>query len=115
MNRRAGRQNPKRRSQHPQTQIFKAVNGIQVKKQNRLIEIMRDAKSEFMTVECHTRYGKTAVFQAPKCSPQIYIPPNVFTFVGTKFPEILKFLAIISSRCSTHNFERIASGGVFVT
>jgi S1-C subfamily serine protease len=50
----------------PRTQIVKAVNGIEVKNLNHLIEILRDAKSEFITVECYTRYGETMVFPRAK-------------------------------------------------
>jgi S1-C subfamily serine protease len=50
----------------PQAQIVKAVNGIQVKNLNHLIEILRDAKSEFITVECYTQFGETMVFPRTK-------------------------------------------------
>jgi hypothetical protein len=50
----------------PRTQIVKAVNGIQVKNLNHLIEILRDAKNEFITIECYTHYDETMVFPRAK-------------------------------------------------
>jgi len=32
-------------------------------------EILRDAKDEFITIECNTRYGETMIFPRRKCSP----------------------------------------------
>lgn len=47
---------------NPQSQVVKAVNGIPVKNLNHLVEILRDAKGEFITVECATRFGETMIF-----------------------------------------------------
>jgi len=46
----------------PRFQVVKAVNGIPVKNLNHLVEILRDAKGEFITIECDTRYGETMIF-----------------------------------------------------
>jgi S1-C subfamily serine protease len=46
----------------PRFQVVKAVNGIPVKNLNHLVEILRDAKGEFITVECATRFGETMIF-----------------------------------------------------
>jgi S1-C subfamily serine protease len=47
---------------NPRAQVVKAVNGIPVKNLNHLVEILRDAKEEFITIQCHTRYGETMIF-----------------------------------------------------
>ena len=47
---------------NPRAQVVKAVNGIPVKNINHLVEILRDAKEEFITIQCHTRYGETMIF-----------------------------------------------------
>jgi len=47
---------------NPRSQVVKAVNGIPVKNLNHLVEILRDAKDEFITIECNTRYGETMIF-----------------------------------------------------
>ena len=47
---------------NPMSQVVKAVNGIPVKNLNHLVEILRDAKDEFITIECNTRYGETMIF-----------------------------------------------------
>jgi len=46
----------------PQVQVVKKVNGIPVKNLNHLVEILRDAKDEFITVECDARFGETMIF-----------------------------------------------------
>jgi S1-C subfamily serine protease len=46
----------------PRFQVVKKVNGIPVKNLNHLVEILRDAKGEFITIECDTRYGETMIF-----------------------------------------------------
>jgi S1-C subfamily serine protease len=46
----------------PRFQAVKKVNGIPVKNLNHLVEILRDAKGEFITIECDTRYGETMIF-----------------------------------------------------
>jgi S1-C subfamily serine protease len=47
---------------NPRSEVVKAVNGIPVKNLNHLVEILRDAKDEFITIECNTRYGETMIF-----------------------------------------------------
>ena len=47
---------------NPRAQVVKSINGIRVKNLNHLVEILRDAKSEFITVECDTQYGETMIF-----------------------------------------------------
>jgi hypothetical protein len=42
--------------------VVKAVNGILVKNLNHLVEILRDSKDEFITIECNTRFGETMIF-----------------------------------------------------
>jgi S1-C subfamily serine protease len=46
----------------PRSTVVKAVNGIPVKNLNHLVEILRDAKGEFITIEYNTRYGETMIF-----------------------------------------------------
>jgi S1-C subfamily serine protease len=46
----------------PRSHVVKSVNGIPVKNLNHLVEILRDARGEFITIECNTRYGETMVF-----------------------------------------------------
>ena len=46
----------------PRSQVVKAVNGIPVKNLNHLVEILRDAKDEFITIECDIRFGETMIF-----------------------------------------------------
>ena len=46
----------------PRSQVVKAVNGIPVKNLSHLVEILRDAKGEFITIECNMRYGETMIF-----------------------------------------------------
>jgi S1-C subfamily serine protease len=47
---------------NPRAQVVKAVNGIAVKNLNHLVEILRDTRDEFITIECDTRYGEIMVF-----------------------------------------------------
>jgi S1-C subfamily serine protease len=47
---------------NPRSQVVKKVNGITVKNLHHLVEILRDSKDEFITVECNTRYGETMIF-----------------------------------------------------
>jgi hypothetical protein len=47
---------------NPQSQVVKSVNGIPVKNLNHLVEILRDSKDEFITIECNMRYGETMIF-----------------------------------------------------
>lgn len=46
----------------PRFQVVKAVNGIPVRNLNHLVEILRDAKGEFITIECDNRFSETMVF-----------------------------------------------------
>jgi S1-C subfamily serine protease len=46
----------------PRFQVVKKVNGIPVRNLNHLVEILRDAKDEFIIVECDTRFGETMIF-----------------------------------------------------
>ena len=47
---------------NPRMEVVKTVNGIGVKNLNHLVELLRDSKDEFITIECDTRYGETMVF-----------------------------------------------------
>jgi hypothetical protein len=47
---------------NPQSQVVKTVNGIAVKNLGQLVEILRDSKDEFLTIECNSRYNETMVF-----------------------------------------------------
>ena len=47
---------------NPRTQVVKTVNGIPVKNLKHLVEILRDTKAEFITIECYHRFGETMVF-----------------------------------------------------
>jgi S1-C subfamily serine protease len=47
---------------NPRLEVVKAINGIQVKNLNHLVEILRDAKDEFISVECNMRFGETMIF-----------------------------------------------------
>ncbi len=46
----------------PRFQVVKTVNGIPVKNLNHLVEILRDSKDEFITIECDSRFSETMVF-----------------------------------------------------
>jgi S1-C subfamily serine protease len=46
----------------PRFQVVKKINGIPVKNLNHLVEILSDAKGEFITIECDTRAGETMIF-----------------------------------------------------
>jgi S1-C subfamily serine protease len=47
---------------NPRSEVVKTVNGIPVKNLNHLVEILRDAKDEFIIIECNNRYGETMIF-----------------------------------------------------
>jgi S1-C subfamily serine protease len=47
---------------NPRAQVVKAVNGIPVKNLDHLVELLRDAKGKFITIECYNRHGETMVF-----------------------------------------------------
>jgi len=46
----------------PFCQVVKTINGIPIKNLNHLVEVLRDAKSQFITVEFNSRDGETLVF-----------------------------------------------------
>jgi len=46
----------------PFCQVVKTVNGIPIKNLNHLVEVLRDAKTPFITVEFNNREGETMVF-----------------------------------------------------
>ena len=46
----------------PFCQVVKTVNGIPIKNLNHLVEVLRDAKPPFITVEFNNREGETMVF-----------------------------------------------------
>ncbi len=46
----------------PRFQVVKTVNGIPVKNLNHLVELLRDSKDEFITIECDSRFSETMVF-----------------------------------------------------
>jgi len=47
---------------NPRGEVVKTVNGIPVKNLHHLVEILRDTKDEFITIECNSRYGETMIF-----------------------------------------------------
>jgi S1-C subfamily serine protease len=46
----------------PFCQVVKTVNGIPIKNLGHLVEVLRDAKSQFITIEFDNRHGETMVF-----------------------------------------------------
>jgi S1-C subfamily serine protease len=46
----------------PFCQVVKSVNGIPIKNLGHLVEVLRDAKTQFITVEFNNRSGETMVF-----------------------------------------------------
>ena len=46
----------------PFCQVVKTINGIPIKNLNHLVEVLRDAKTQFITVEFNSRDGETLVF-----------------------------------------------------
>jgi S1-C subfamily serine protease len=46
----------------PRSEVLKAVNGVQVKNLNHLVEILRDAKDQFMTFEFYGERSETMIF-----------------------------------------------------
>jgi hypothetical protein len=46
----------------PFCEVVKAINGIPIKNLNHLVEVLRDARSEFITVAFCDRGGETLVF-----------------------------------------------------
>ena len=47
---------------NPRMQVVKKVNGIPVKNLTHLVAILRDARDEFISIECATLYGETMIF-----------------------------------------------------
>ncbi len=47
---------------NPFCEVVKAVNGIPIKNLNHLVEVLRDARGEFITIEFNNRAGETLVF-----------------------------------------------------
>jgi S1-C subfamily serine protease len=47
---------------NPQSEVVKTVNGVPVKNLNHLVEILRDAKGEFITIEYYDHYTETMIF-----------------------------------------------------
>ncbi|HSY17857.1 MAG TPA: trypsin-like peptidase domain-containing protein [Candidatus Acidoferrales bacterium] len=47
---------------NPHSEIIKSVNGIPVKNLKHLVEILRDSKEEFISVESYGRYAETMLF-----------------------------------------------------
>ena len=54
---------------NPFGQVVKTVNGIPIKNLTHLVEVLRDAKGEFITIEFNERDGETLVFPRAECSP----------------------------------------------
>ncbi len=48
--------------QNPAGQVVKTINGIEIKNLNHLVEVLRDAKDEFVVIEFDNRGGETLVF-----------------------------------------------------
>jgi len=46
----------------PRSQVVKTVNGIPIKNLAHLVEVLRDAKGQYLTIEFDTRSGETMVF-----------------------------------------------------
>ncbi|MFZ0828668.1 MAG: trypsin-like peptidase domain-containing protein [Verrucomicrobiia bacterium] len=49
----------------PFCQVVKAINGIPIKNLDQLVEVLRDAKGPFITVEFNQRDGETLIFPRP--------------------------------------------------
>jgi S1-C subfamily serine protease len=47
---------------NPASQVIKTINGIQIKNLKHLVEVLRDSKDEFITIEYDSRRGETMVF-----------------------------------------------------
>jgi len=46
----------------PRSEVVKSVNGIRVKNLNHLVEILRDAKNQFITFEFYGKRSETMIF-----------------------------------------------------
>jgi S1-C subfamily serine protease len=82
---------------NPRAQVVKAVNGIPVKNLNHLVEILRDAKDEFITIQCHTRYGETMIF--PRAQ-MVAATDEILTDNGVRSQGSADTLAIWSAKPS---------------
>ena len=82
---------------NPRAQVVKAVNGIPVKNLNHLVEILRDAKEEFITIQCHTRYGETMIF--PRAQ-MVAATDEILTDNGVRSQGSADTLAIWSAKPS---------------
>jgi hypothetical protein len=47
---------------NPISQVVRSVNGTRIKNLNHLVEVLRDSKEQFITIEYDSRYGETPVF-----------------------------------------------------
>ena len=47
---------------NPRSEVVKSINGIPVKNLKHLVEILRDTKDEFITIEGYNRFGETMIF-----------------------------------------------------
>jgi S1-C subfamily serine protease len=82
---------------NPRAQVVKAVNGIPVKNINHLVEILRDAKDEFITIQCHTRYGETMIFPRDQ---MVAATDEILTDNGVRSQGSADTLAIWSAKPS---------------
>ncbi len=82
---------------NPRAQVVKTVNGIPVKNLNHLLEILRDAKDEFITIECNTRYGETMIF--PRAQ-MVAATDEILTDNGVRSQGSADTLAIWNARPS---------------
>ena len=46
----------------PVTQVVKAINGIPIKNLGHLVQVLRDSKEKFISIEFFGRYSNTLVF-----------------------------------------------------
>lgn len=47
---------------NPASQVVKSINGTRIKNLKHLVEVLRDSKDEFITIEYESRRGETMVF-----------------------------------------------------
>ena len=47
---------------NPRSEVVKSINGVAVKNLRHLVEILRDSKDEFITIEFCSRYSETMIF-----------------------------------------------------
>jgi len=46
----------------PYYQVVKSINGIPIKNLNHLVQVLRDLKTDYVTIEFNSRFGETLVF-----------------------------------------------------